>query len=205
MGHPDPGQTGVMLWTGGAAAATLMAWFLWAWGRVVAVRFQWAGTNAAWRATVSVAGAHGRHRLAASLHIPTPPSGRGPRRGGRATRQRDLAALNAAGAVLVRRTPAGRLWTRGRMALGGAASGAVAVGATEALLGLWYGIHLAPLEVQYLRVAWEADPRPDALAWQGRIGGMFRFRLGDIIRAILVGLWVLRRSPTQEANRHGHA
>ena len=192
-----------MLWTLGGAAATLVAWGLWAWGHVVAVRFQWVGAGTQWRVTVSVAGAHGPHRLTAPLEIPSPPSGRQApgvvglihpswRRG-----------LSAASAVLGRRPRAGRLWTRGQVALGGAASSAVVVGATQAALGLWYGAHLAPLAVRYLRVRWEADPLADQFAWHGRLGGIFRFRLGDIMQAILVGLWVLRRSPQQEAIARG--
>ncbi len=203
MAWGKAGHAVVMLWTGGAAATTLVVWGLWAWGRVVAVRFQWVGTNTAWRATVSVAGAEGPERLAAALKIPAPPTGHRTSGGGRAVRRSGLAALNAASAVLARRTPAGRLWSRGRMACGGAASSAVAVGATEAVLGWWYGARLVPLAVQYLRVRWEADPLADEFAWHGRIGGIFRFRLGDIMQAILVGLWVLQRSPKQEANAHG--
>ncbi|MDA8198162.1 MAG: hypothetical protein M0Z54_01850 [Thermaerobacter sp.] len=192
-----------MLWTGGAAAATLVGWGLWTWGRVVAVRFQWIGTNTAWRATVSVAGARGRERLATGLAIPALPTRHRASGGGGAVRGSGWMALNAAGVVLARRTPAGRLWTRGRLACGSAAASAVAVGATEAVLGWWYGARLVPIAVQYLRVRWEADPLADGFAWQGRIGGMFRFRLGDIMQAILVGLWVLRRSPKQEASAHG--
>lgn len=193
MASLEIGNPRAMLWTGGAAAATLVAWGLWVRGRVVAVRFQWIGANTEWRATVSVAGAHGPARLAAPLKIPAPPH-RAPG-AGRSFRRRGLAGLNAAGAVLARRAPAGRLWARGRVACGGAATSAVVVGAAEAVLGLWYGTHLVPLEVRYLRVRWEIDPRADQYGWHGRIGGMFRFRLGDIMQAILVGLWVLRRSP----------
>lgn len=203
MASAGVGHAFLMLWTGGAAAATLVGWGLWAWGRVVAVRFQWVATNTVWRATVAVAGAQGRERLSAALQTPSPPAGNRASGGGGAEGRSALAALTAASAVLARRSPGGRLWTRGQLACGGAASSAVAVGATEAVLGWWYGARLVPLAVQYLRVRWEADPLADEFAWHGRIGGIFRFRLGDIMQAILVGLWVLRRSPKQEASAHG--
>ena len=141
--------------------------------------------------------------MTAPLEIPAPPSVRqapavvGP------SHPNWRRALSAASAVLGRRPRAGRLWTRGQVAVGGAASSAVAVGAAHAVLGLWYGAHLAPLGVRYLRVRWEADPLVDQFAWHGRLGGIFRFRLGDIMQAILVGLWVLWRSPKQEAIARG--
>lgn len=190
-----------MEWTIAGAAATLAAWGAWQWRQVTAVRFQWRGADTRWRATLSVVRGRRQSHLAVPLWVPPPPQAGA--RGRQTVRRNGLGALGAGLALLARRTGGGRLWTRGTIGLCDAAASAVAVGAAQSAAGLWYAGHLAPLEVDYLRVQWQVDHQAFSPTWHGRIGGIFRFRTGDIICAILVALWVLRWSPKQEASAHG--
>ena len=190
-----------MQWTIAGAAATWLAWGASQWRQVTAVRFQWHGENTRWQATLSVAGPRGQTHVAVPLRVPPPP--RTSPTGTKTVRRHGLGALGAATTVLARRTAGGRLWTRGAIGGGNAAASAVAVGMAEAAAGLWYAGHLAPLAVEYLRVRWQVDAAAVTPSWRGRIGGIFRFRTGDIICAILVGLWVLRWSPKQEGSAYG--
>jgi hypothetical protein len=185
------------------AVATLAVWVLLHWWRVTAVRFQWSGSGTSWRVTVAVA--HGRTHtaVAAPLWVPSPgPHPKHPH--GASHGPPVLGALEAAGAILSSRSADGRLWTRGSIALGDAALSAVAAGATGAALGVWYAWRLVPLRVRYLRVAWASSAAVADWELRGRIGGIFRFRTGDIILALAIGVWHLARpAPRKGDAPHG--